>query len=327
MPSSHNSTFNNVVHLLEQTLSSFLSNLTQNVITSISKNILSIYLKYKSQVYIDILTRITSIYDVHHTNGYFVKWKGTSKHHKALCNNSKKVFSPSTASLHVNSNTSHNGTFYEELSMSNYKPPPTVPKTKRNKLNNKSLRSNSQITTTYNINTLPHNIGPTLPEGYVFSINKFMKRQELYHQLQSLSKEKILQDNEDEYNLLCTFVPKINKTQNVENNVYVKSSSSAHMRLYNDGLKKMNKKDEIEKENIIKEYNINTTLSKYDKGYKVENEWNVKKNNNTNVKGKKVNVVNNNNNNNNTKRSRTPGITGRSECLSDYIREKNKQNE
>lgn len=214
--------------------------------------------------------------------------------------------------------------------MSNYKPPVIPPKTKRNKLNNKSLRSNSQITTTYNLNTLTQNIGPTLPEGYVFSINKFMKRQELYHQLQLLSKEKILQDNEDEYNLLCTFVPKINKTQNVDNNVYVKSSSSAHVRLYNDGIKKMNKKDEIEKENIIKEYNVNTTLSKYDKGYKVDHEWNaVKKNNNsgtTGVKGKKVNVVSNNSNSN-TKRSRTPGITGRSECLSDYIREKKKQNE
>lgn len=214
--------------------------------------------------------------------------------------------------------------------MSNYKPPAVAvpPKTKHNKLNNKSLRSNSQITTTYNLNTLTQNIGPTLPEGYVFSINKFMKRQELYHQLQSLSKEKILQDNEDEYNLLCTFVPKINKTQNVDNNVYVKSSASAHVRLYNDGIKKMNKKDEIEKENIIKEYNVNTTLSKYDKGYKVDNEWNVKKNNNnsgtTGVRGKKVNVVNSNSN---TKRSRTPGITGRSECLSDYIREKKKQNE
>jgi hypothetical protein len=62
----------------------------------------------------------------------------------------------------------------------------------------------------------------------------------------------------------------------------------------------------------------------------VDHEWNVKKNNNsstTGVKGKKVNVVSNNNNNSNTKRSRTPGITGRSECLSDYIREKKKQNE
>ena len=272
-------------------------------------------------MYKDILARVASIYDTRHTNGYFVKWKSAAKH-KAF--NYKKVFSPSTASFHFNGNTSHNGTFYEELSMSNYKPP-AAPKTKRNKLNNKSLRSNnSQITTTYNLNTLSPNVGPTLPEGYVFSINKFMKRQELYHQLQSLSKEKILQDNEDEYNLLCTFVPKINKTQNVESNVYVRSSSSAHVRLYNDGVKKMNRKDEIEKENIIKEYNVNTTLSKYDKGYKVDSEWNSKKN--SNAKAKKGHVGNSNNSNN-TKRSRTPGITGRSEYLSDYIREKKKQNE
>ena len=78
------------------------------------------------------------------------------------------------------------------------------------------------------------------------TIQNFMERQEKYYQLQNKSKEKIFKDNEEEYNLICTFNPKINKNPNIKN-YYTHSKAPAHERLYKDSIQRMNKKEELEK--------------------------------------------------------------------------------
>ncbi len=69
-------------------------------------------------------------------------------------------------------------------------------------------------------------------------------------------KEKLYKDNEDEYELICTFNPKINK--------YIKNhrsnSISIYNRLYQDGIDRKKKKDRIEKK-YLKKSSVNLSIS------------------------------------------------------------------
>ena len=77
--------------------------------------------------------------------------------------------------------------------------------------------------------------------------NKFIKRQEHYIKNNSKKKNKIIKDSEEENLLIYTFEPKVNESLR---KLYKNENISASRRLYNDSIKRKNKKSE-------KQININ----------------------------------------------------------------------
>lgn len=69
-------------------------------------------------------------------------------------------------------------------------------------------------------------------------VNKFIQRQEKYIKNNSQKKQKIINDNEEEYKLIYTFEPKVNDSLR---KLYKKDKLSASKRLYNDSIIRKNK--------------------------------------------------------------------------------------
>ena len=69
-------------------------------------------------------------------------------------------------------------------------------------------------------------------------VNKFIQRQEKYIKNNSQKKQKIINENEEEYKLIYTFEPKVNDSLR---KLYKKDKLSASKRLYNDSIIRKNK--------------------------------------------------------------------------------------
>ena len=89
------------------------------------------------------------------------------------------------------------------------------------------------------------------------NINNFIQRQENYTQSINKQREKLYKDNEDEFDLIYTFNPKINN-----NLKYIRNNSniSIYNRLYLDSLDRQKKQEEIEN-NLIKKKSNNISCS------------------------------------------------------------------
>lgn len=222
---SVNDTFN----LLKQSLITFLSQLSSSLISMISNEIIINYIKYKSQACNQTLYRAVFLYskkEVKKLSYAFNKLKRKPKIPQTKNQKIKQFFLPQTQ-------TNGQSFIYEDLQRSSSQKKQLSNRKKR-RFHNKSQSINCSNRSMLNSN-------PNI------TIQNFMERQEKYYQLQNKSKERIFKDNEEEYNLICTFNPKINKNPNVKN-YYTHSKASAHVRLYNDSIKRLNRKEELEKE-------------------------------------------------------------------------------
>ena len=89
------------------------------------------------------------------------------------------------------------------------------------------------------------------------SINNFIQRQENFSQSINKQKEKLYKDSEDEFDLIYTFNPKINKNMKYMRN---NSNLSIYNRLYLDSLDRKKKQEENEK-NMSKKKSNNISYS------------------------------------------------------------------
>lgn len=214
-------------NLLKQSLITFLSQLSSSLISMISNEILINYIKYKSQACNQTLYRAVFLYskkEVKKLSYAFNKLKRKPKT-PSKTQTIKQFFLPQTQ-------TNGQSFIYEDLQRSSSQKKQMSNRKKRI-FHNKSQSINCSNRSMLNSN-------PNI------TIQNFMERQEKYYQLQNKSKEKIFKDNEEEYNLICTFNPKINKNPNIKN-YYTHSKAPAHERLYKDSIQRMNKKEELEK--------------------------------------------------------------------------------
>lgn len=220
---SSTDTFN----LLKQSLITFLSQLSSSLIAMISNDIITNYVKYKTQTFNQTLYRAVFLYSKQEVKALSYSF---NKMKKKPISPQKKQQQIKQFLLAQNDGHSFNYDDYRGGS-SGKKKSSSAQKKRINHGKNKSIN--------YSHRSILNNSSIT--------INNFMIRQEKYSKIQSKSKERIFKDNEEEYNLICTFNPKINKNPNIKN-YYTQSKTSAHIRLYNDSIKRMNRKEEIEKE-------------------------------------------------------------------------------
>ena len=108
------------------------------------------------------------------------------------------------------------------------------------------------------------------------TIRDFILRQDKYLQLHNNEQAKIRKDNEEEYDLICTFNPKIHKNPNVHN-YFMPNQTSTHQRLYNDSVERKNRKHKLEQELINKfKHNKPCDQDKFDnlyEDYKVRQQY------------------------------------------------------
>lgn len=195
-----------------------MSQLSTVYLNSIATEILSKYIRYKSQQYNSILYKALIIY--------------SKKEVKLLSSAFKKLRGPRFAKLNKLKQQlipqSNFNVYYEE---------PGIKRSSRGRFLNKSQ----------SVGNISSNPNKSICNSQSNSnITNFIQRQEKYHKQQNISKERILKDSEEEYNLICTFNPKIVKNPNVKN-YYTQSQQSAHVRLYKDSIERQNRKNEIEK--------------------------------------------------------------------------------
>ena len=114
----------------------------------------------------------------------------------------------------------------------------------------KSLQSNRSMTN-LNTNNNSINTNNNSNNNNNRTIRDFILRQDKYLQIHNNEQAKIRKDNEEEYDLICTFNPKIHKNPNVHN-YFMPNQTSTHQRLYNDSVERKNRKHKLEQELINK---------------------------------------------------------------------------
>ena len=123
------------------------------------------------------------------------------------------------------------------------------------------------------------------------SLNKFDERQENFINNKSKHKEQIITQVNDEYNNKCSFNPKINTTKKYNKNQ--RSTSPAHIRLYEDDKRRRNKNISIKNEiNQKIDEQCNSFISKKTPvpayGFTTTNTNSNSKNNSVNYDSKKI---------------------------------------
>ena len=266
---------NSIIENFKQTLSAYLSELSSENISLISESIIKNYINHKSNIESRKIYDILLIYskkEVRSISYYLKKWKRKVKINNKIRNynfdispiknniyNEKKnsqtyIFKDLEDEKIILNNINSNLDFNKISSISSISSSNSQLKSKNNsKLNLKNKKYNTR------------NIKTTIYDGERnnkskknndWKITNFIQRQEIFRNTMNKDKEKLYKDNEDEYELICTFNPKINK--------YIKNhrsnSISIYNRIYQDGIDRKKKKDKIEKK-YLKKSSINLSIS------------------------------------------------------------------
>lgn len=253
---------NSIIENFKQTLSAYLSELSSENISLISESIIKNYINHKSNIESRKIYDILLIYskkEVRSISYYLKKWKRNVKINNKIRNynfdispikniiyNEKKnsqtyIFKDLEDEKIILNNINSNLDFNKISSISSISSSNSQLKSKNNsKLNLKNKKYNTR------------NIKTTIYDGERnnkskknndWKITNFIQRQEIFRNTMNKDKEKLYKDNEDEYELICTFNPKINK--------YIKNhrsnSISIYNRLYQDGIDRKKKKIELKR--------------------------------------------------------------------------------
>ena len=234
-------------------LYSYLKELKDDLIKSISNTIMNNFIIYKQKMIYKKLKIVFNIYkkkEQIYLNKKFSQWNYSLLNDKTKTNNNYFNLNLNVGPI-INNNNNNK-----------------IPKKHiRNNINNFSTINNSNSIKSLNKKKRPlsseeslHNFEEKVllekikrNKNSAEKIDKFIKRQEIFYKNNYQKKEKIIKDNEDENKLIYTFEPKVN---NSLRKLYKNDNLSVGKRLYNDSLIRRNKKKE---NNIV---NIPKNLSK-----------------------------------------------------------------
>lgn len=233
-------------------LYSYLKELKDDLIKSISNTIMNNFIIYKQKMIYKKLKIVFNIYkkkEQIYLNKKFSQWNYSLLNDKTKTNNNYFNLNLNVGPIINNNNNK-------------------IPKKHiRNNINNFSTINNSNSIKSLNKKKRPLSSEESLQnfeekvllekikrnKNSAEKIDKFIKRQEIFYKNNYQKKEKIIKDNEDENKLIYTFEPKVN---NSLRKLYKNDNLSVGKRLYNDSLIRRNKKKE---NNIV---NIPKNLSK-----------------------------------------------------------------
>ena len=233
-------------------LYSYLKELKDDLIKSISNTIMNNFIIYKQKMIYKKLKIVLNIYkkkEQIYLNKKFSQWNYSLLNDKTKTNNNYFNLNLNVGPIINNNNNK-------------------IPKKHiRNNINNFSTINNSNSIKSLNKKKRPLSSEESLQnfeekvllekikrnKNSAEKIDKFIKRQEIFYKNNYQKKEKIIKDNEDENKLIYTFEPKVN---NSLRKLYKNDNLSVGKRLYNDSLIRRNKKKE---NNIV---NIPKNLSK-----------------------------------------------------------------
>ena len=234
-------------------LYSYLKELKDDLIKSISNTIMNNFIIYKQKMIYKKLKIVFNIYkkkEQIYLNKKFSQWNYSLLNDKTKTNNNYFNLNLNVGPI-INNNNNNK-----------------IPKKHiRNNINNFSTINNSNSIKSLNKKKRPLSSEESLQnfeekvllekikrnKNSAEKIDKFIKRQEIFYKNNYQKKEKIIKDNEDENKLIYTFEPKVN---NSLRKLYKNDNLSVGKRLYNDSLIRRNKKKE---NNIV---NIPKNLSK-----------------------------------------------------------------
>ena len=234
-------------------LYSYLKELKDDLIKSISNTIMNNFIIYKQKMIYKKLKIVFNIYkkkEQIYLNKKFSQWNHSLLNDKTKTNNNYFNLNLNVGPI-INNNNNNK-----------------IPKKHiRNNINNFSTINNSNSMKSLNKKKRPLSSEESLQnfeekvllekikrnKNSAEKIDKFIKRQEIFYKNNYQKKEKIIKDNEDENKLIYTFEPKVN---NSLRKLYKNDNLSVGKRLYNDSLIRRNKKKE---NNIV---NIPKNLSK-----------------------------------------------------------------
>lgn len=234
-------------------LYSYLKELKDDLIKSISNTIMNNFIIYKQKMIYKKLKIVFNIYkkkEQIYLNKKFSQWNHSLLNDKTKTNNNYFNLNLNVGPI-INNNNNNK-----------------IPKKHiRNNINNFSTINNSNSIKSLNKKKRPLSSEESLQnfeekvllekikrnKNSAEKIDKFIKRQEIFYKNNYQKKEKIIKDNEDENKLIYTFEPKVN---NSLRKLYKNDNLSVGKRLYNDSLIRRNKKKE---NNIV---NIPKNLSK-----------------------------------------------------------------
>ena len=233
-------------------LYSYLKELKDDLIKSISNTIMNNFIIYKQKMIYKKLKIVFNIYkkkEQIYLNKKFSQWNHSLLNDKTKTNNNYFNLNLNVGPIINNNNNK-------------------IPKKHiRNNINNFSTINNSNSIKSLNKKKRPLSSEESLQnfeekvllekikrnKNSAEKIDKFIKRQEIFYKNNYQKKEKIIKDNEDENKLIYTFEPKVN---NSLRKLYKNDNLSVGKRLYNDSLIRKKKKKE---NNIV---NIPKNLSK-----------------------------------------------------------------
>ena len=235
-------------------LYSYLKELKDDLIKSISNTIMNNFIIYKQKMIYKKLKIVFNIYkkkEQIYLNKKFSQWNHSLLNDKTKTNNNYFNLNLNVGPI-INNNNNNNKIQKKHI---------------RNNINNFSTINNSNSIKSLNKKKRPLSSEESLQnfeekvllekikrnKNSAEKIDKFIKRQEIFYKNNYQKKEKIIKDNEDENKLIYTFEPKVN---NSLRKLYKNDNLSVGKRLYNDSLIRRNKKKE---NNIV---NIPKNLSK-----------------------------------------------------------------
>ena len=223
-------------------LYSYLKELKDDLIKSISNTIMNNFIIYKQKMIYKKLKIVFNIYkkkEQIYLNKKFSQWNYSLLNDKTKTNNNYFNLNLNVGPI-INNNNNNNKIQKKHI---------------RNNINNFSTINNSNSIKSLNKKKRPLSSEESLQnfeekvllekikrnKNSAEKIDKFIKRQEIFYKNNYQKKEKIIKDNEDENKLIYTFEPKVN---NSLRKLYKNDNLSVGKRLYNDSLIRRNKKKE-----------------------------------------------------------------------------------
>lgn len=288
---------NNIIEILKESLNIYIINITRKYTNFISSNIINNFISYKQKFNEQKLKNMLLIYAKQKIMKFhrdFYIWKKNciiqSFNNNINLNSNNnyqneqneqlyKIFSTTcsniTSQIYTNKNVSDVNSYINNFS-SDGDFGPSINNNNNFALNNSklcqkknfNLKINIQEGKNDNINLFDITPQETNRKEYFKiinqngvkndKINKFIIRQEKYRNISKKVREKIINDNEKDWQLIYTFEPKVNEKIK---KLYKKDETCVHKRLYNDSIKRSNKKYQENKLNSIKKQNVKRTMN------------------------------------------------------------------
>ena len=242
--SSINSNVNSSVKVKEILMNSFyfyIMSLSEKNKKKISVNIVTNFFINKLKVNIKILQNLIKKYE----KSYFEKVKISFFHwyKQTFSNNINKEYYHNNKSRNESSVRNYDDWIDESTINNNVSEKKPIKNTKytRNLFCSNNYKNNNYFSKT--LRSRSNNSSRTI-------LQDFISRQDQYNKLQKKNKELLIQQNEDEYDLLCTFIPKI-KGKSFERNSSLKNSLNHSKNIYQKLYEDSNRRQKVQSQKLL----------------------------------------------------------------------------